>query len=154
PPLPAGVRPRAVAVLPGHARFVVEAAEPAEVAAAVLDHAAAVRLDRDVPGRGGGAPAPPLDERDRLLRGLRVDVGDDDARALLREEHRGFPPDPHTASGDERNPAREPSGHLSLHDGDEIGAPAGTRRGSTGPCTILLVEVTHVLGCLAGAAGG
>src|SRR5881628_903678 len=33
-------------------------------------------------------------------------------------------------------------------------ADGRVRQGSTGPCTILLVEVTHVLGCLAGSAGG
>src|SRR3989454_13498 len=133
PPLLVRLQHRAVAVLPEHARVVVEDVEPAEVAGAVLDHAADVRLDRDVTGRGEGAPAPPLDERDRLLRGLRVDVGDDDARALLREEHRSFPPDPHTASGDERNPARKPSGHLSLHDGDENEDAGGHAPGIAGP---------------------
>src|SRR5207244_2968376 len=112
PPLLVRVADRSGTVRPQHARIVVEDVEPAEVAGAVGDHAADVRLDRDVTDRGESPPAPPLDERDRLLRRIRVDVADDDARALLGEEQCGLPPDPHAGARDERDPAPEPSGHL------------------------------------------
>src|SRR2546425_631770 len=108
PPLLVRLQHRSVTVLPQHARIVVEDVEPAEVAGAVGDHAADVRLDRDVTDRGESPPAPPLDERDRLLRRVRVAVADDDARALLGEEQRGLPPDPPARARDERHPAPEP----------------------------------------------
>ena len=44
-----------------------------------------------------------LDERDRLVGGLLVDVADDDVRALLGEEDGGLAAHPHAGAGDQRD---------------------------------------------------
>ncbi len=74
----------------------------------LVEHRAHLRAIADVPGNG--EPSPPIELPHGLLRGLDLQIVDDDERPFRREPKGDGPPNPRPASGHERDLI------LELHD--------------------------------------
>ena len=102
-----------VVVAPQHAGVVVDDVELAELGDAALDAGLDLRLVGDVGHEAGDLAAVALDEGDRLVERLLVDLERDDLRAVLGEEPAGLPALAHPRARDERYLAFESAAHSS-----------------------------------------